>query len=358
LNELQKLGTAALTIVVFLSVASFFLAMLLGPALFFLTPAGSGFGRESVRPPILVFLLFGFDAPFTLNTGVFFLLLWSIFAVCFIAAWRLRESFHRVVSKAFSQPFKQVFNNWLFIMPIIASMLLAAVDLIIMVQDLFAVPTGGIPIPQTDTARFELFLSLSYASIIEEVGFRLTPIGTFLLAQLLLIQSQKNMGNVSLKQRIQLFLASFLYPDKAKRMVGSKNVSVNGIKDGISAGEWLMLLFTSLAFGAAHFVSSIGWEVGKITSTFLQGFVFGVVYLAYGVQAPILLHWFFNYYFYSYELGARYLSSSFDVSSIEIYTLRLGRILLIVFAALILQRIWTRRKLASTKTSATTPQSP
>jgi len=221
---------------------------------------------------------------------------------------------------------------------------------------LFGVPTGAIPTPKTDTEYFDLYLNLSYASIIEEVGFRITPIGTFLLAQLFLIQGGRSAVTVSFRQRFELFLVSFLYPDRAKRIVGVKNVAVNGIRDGISRGEWIMLLFTSLVFGAAHLVSGIGWEVGKITSTFLQGFVFGVVYLAYGFQAPILMHWFFNYYFYTYDLSTRYYAITSGIPVwIETTTLTLGRLGLIMFTILGLKKILTRWKKVTREPSAFSP---
>jgi len=241
-------------------------------------------------------------------------------------------------------------------MPIIAIMLYATVFLITDLQDLFRIPTGAIPTPKTDTEYFDLYLNLSYASIIEEIGFRITPIGTLLLVQLFFVQSERSAVTVSFKQRLELFLASFLYPDRAKRMAGVKNVAVNGIRDGISRDEWTMLLFTSLVFGAAHFVSGIGWEVGKITSTFLQGFVFGVVYLAYGVQAPILLHWFFNYYFYTFDMSAQYYANTYGVPIwIETMTLTLGRLGLIMVAILGLRKILTHLEKVTPEPSAFSP---
>jgi len=58
-----------------------------------------------------------------------------------------------------------------------------------------------------------------------------------------------------------------------------------------------------MAFGVAHFTSGAGWGPGKITSALLAGLMFAIVYLAYGVEAPILLHWFFNYYWEAYGLA-------------------------------------------------------
>jgi len=358
-NHVQKFGILALIVVVFVLVASYFLAMLLGPALFFLTPAGLEFSLGEVQPPMLLFLFFGFYLPFSLNSGQFFLLLWTIFVLCFFAAWRLRESFHQVVSKALSRPFSKLFKNWLFAMPTIASTLLVVVLSIIGLQDLFGVPTGTIPIPETDAERFDLYINLSNASIIEEVGFRITPIGAFLFASLLLIHDERDAVKASLGQRFKLLLTSFLYPDKAKSMVGARSVAINGVRVGISRGEWTMLLITSLVFGAAHLVAGIGWEAGKITSALLQGFVFGIVYLVYGVHAPILLHWFFNYYFYTYELEAWYFPSGFEVfAPIEILTLLLGVVFLVFFAFLELKRIMRRGKPASAEPIVSAPQFP
>jgi len=245
-------------------------------------------------------------------------------------------------------------------MPVVASTLLFAVSLIIAVQDLGGVPTGGLPAPQTDVEAFSLYLNLTYAPLTEEIGFRIFPIGIFLAAHLLVSQAELGTTSQSFFQRLKLLLFSFLYPDKAKRMVeGVKNVAANGVLDGISKSEWIMLLFTSLVFGAAHIVSGAGWEFGKITSTFVQGFVFGLVYLAYGVQASILLHWFFNYYFYSFELAAHCLSSGFDFFVwIELLTLRLGLVFLVVFTYFGVKRILSRKSVSSGPTTTAAVAAP
>jgi len=333
----QRLILAALTVVVFLLVASYFLAMLLGPSLFFLTPAGIDFSRTS-------------------QTGQLFMLIWSVFVLCFVVAWSLRDSFHEVIRRAFSRPLSKIFNNWLFVMPIIASMLFSAVFLIIDVQDMFRIPTGAIPEPKTDLEFFDLYLNLSYVSVVEEIGFRLAPIGTFLFAYLFLVKSVERTIAMPSRQRFKLFLFSFFYPEGAKQMVGEKSVAVNGIFHGISRGEWIMLLITSITFGASHVVSGIGWEIGKVTSTFIQGFVFGIVYMAYGFQAPILMHWFFNYYFYTYELSAKYYPNTTGILSfIENFNLTLGRLGLIAFLFWVLMKISKRRFKASREPNAVSP---
>jgi hypothetical protein len=50
-------------------------------------------------------------------------------------------------------------------------------------------------------------------------------------------------------------------------------------------------------FGLAHFLLGGGWQLGKVSTALLAGLVFGIVFVAYGAYASILLHWFFDYYF-------------------------------------------------------------
>jgi len=104
--------------------------MLLGPALFFFTPKGLAFSKLSLPPtefPMLLFMMFGFYIPVTASFGLAFLFLLGVYVVCFAGAWISRESLHDVVRKGFSRPFTKLFNNNLFAMPIIASMLFIAV---------------------------------------------------------------------------------------------------------------------------------------------------------------------------------------------------------------------------------------
>jgi hypothetical protein len=295
--------------------------MFVGLALFF-TPAGMEFGLSSGVP------LF------------YFLVLWAIFVLCFVAAWKMRRSVREVVSKAFRSPFSKVFDNWLLAMPIVASILLFIVYSIIDLQDLVNVPTGGLPVPVTDAETFALYVDLTLAPVIEELAFRIVPLGIIVLSRLLLIRENDGERVKPVKQKLRLGLFSFLFPDKAKGMVGLENVEAKGIVNGISKEEWLILLFTSVIFAVAHILSGVGWQFGKATSTFVQGFVFGFAFLAYGAQTGILLHWFFNYYFYTFDLGSYYLSLNVGFFSwIEPFTRLLGAVFSIIFLFLWLRRL-------------------
>ena len=294
--------TIALIITVLLLVSSYFLAVFLGPTLFFFTPEGLDSSALYVPElPIWIFTIVGFVVPVWLNVGLFFLLLWGVFAICLVSAWKFRESLQEVITKSFSRPMKKLFDNCLFAMPIISSMMLMAVNVIQSLQEASGVPTGKPSLPENP---FRVFFVLSWSSLFEEVGFRLVPIGAFLIIYLFWV-GRKNAVTLTWGQRLKLFLAAPLFPDEAKKMVGVRGVGDFGVRGGISLGEWFMVFFTSIVFGLAHFLGG-SWDVGKISSASVVGLAMGLTYLLYGVQAPILLHWFFNHYlwfFDSTELG-------------------------------------------------------
>jgi len=289
-----------ITIVSFL-VASYFFAMALGLELFYFNPYGLAVSKLPYRllyrsgPWILLFAtLIIIFIPANPTFGLVFAFLWCVFLLCFVAAWKFRESFHKVIKNSFSRPIGYHFRNFLFAMPIITSMLLTAVTFIINFQEAHGVPTGEAPLPED---RFVALFDLSYHSLFEEIGFRVTTIGVFMIAYLLWVVGKA--ATMSWGQRLKISFLALLYPEKGKKLVGLRTVGDSGVRGGISLIEWIMVLLTSAIFGLVHYLGG-GWEVGKITSVFVQGFAMGLTYLIYGVHAPILIHWFFNYYGYVY----------------------------------------------------------
>jgi hypothetical protein len=342
IREISEKSFKALMIAfVLVLVASYFLAMLLGLDLFLFTLEGRALSVRAYPLPVLVFLLFQVETPSVLNLGLIFLFIWSVYILCFGIAWMWRESFHKVIGNAFLRPVSQLLSNFLFALPIIASMLLLAVIGIHYLQEsALGVPTGE---PAFPANPFETFFLLAYSPLIEEVGFRLSPIGLFLIAYVFWAGRQV-VAQFSSKQLLKLVFVAPIYPEEAKRMVGLKNVDADGF-GGISIGEWVMVLVTSLIFGLAHLISGIGWDVGKVTSTVMAGLIFGLAYLAYGFQAPILLHWYFNYYFYTYELASDLYPSTFSIELlISFITIIVGILGLLALLAIGLSRIFGRKE--------------
>ncbi len=297
-------------IMVLLLIFSYFVALFLGPRLFFFTPEGLNASELYVESlPVWLFTIVGFGVPVGFNIGVIFLFLWGVFAICIVAAWRFRECLHEVIGKSFSRPIKKLFNNCLFAMPVISSMMLLAVIFIEVIQQASGISTGQ---PPWRSNPFEFFFEISYAAVAEEIGFRIFPIGAFLIIYLFWVGG-KNAVSLSNGQRLKLFFAAPLFPDEAKKIVGAQTVGDFGVRGGISSGEWILIFFTSIIFGSAHYLLGGGWEIGKISSASVVGLAMGLAYLLYGFQAPILLHWFFNQYlwfFDSTEVGGLQFVSS------------------------------------------------
>lgn len=290
----KVLFTVPLIIAVLFLVFSYLLSIPLGLTLFFFTPEGVAFStRHLLALPIELFTAY-FYVPVTVNVGLAFLFLLGVYALCFAGAWMSRESLHDVVQKGLSRPLTDLFNNNLFAMPIITSMLLTAVIVISLFQESIGIPTGSLP----EWDPFEMFFIVgTIGPLVEEIGFRISTIGVFLIAYLFLV-GKKSVASWSAVHALKVAFLIPLCPDKAKKSLGVKTVSEFGIR-GISLAEWIMIILTSLVFGWVH----VGhpWGPGKFTTATLVGLAFGLAYMLYGAQAPILLHWFFNYYMGRYS---------------------------------------------------------
>jgi len=272
-------------------ILSYVLSMGLGIVIFFSTPEGLEFSHRSiVLNPLLVQ-----EFEVTLNVSVYFLFLWWIFALCFIAASRLRESLHSKFVGFMSKDRSSPWSSNLLTMPALAAMLLTFIIVLEALQKQGGLPSGELPVREP----FLSFLLVSQAPIIEEFLFRIIPFALFFVTFTSLARRSPSFSLSP--SRLKSFLMLILRPDEAKRALGLKNIGEDGLLGGLSVAEWVMVLSTSSLFGIAHFLS--GWGLGKITQASLIGVVFALSYLYYGIQAPILLHWFFNYYFEVFALA-------------------------------------------------------
>jgi hypothetical protein len=290
-DELKLFAKMFLIITVFITVFLYLLAIVLGPALFYFTPEGLIASTVHLSPLTVWFLNIPVSVPIEVGVGALFFGLWGIFVLSFVAAWKLRENFHQTIKESVVQPTRKLFSSCLFAMPILNSLTLLAVIAINSFQEAGGIPIGAPPI---QGEPFLDFFDFSYSAVVEEVGFRLIPIGAFLV--IYLFTTKKGTVTFSLSRKIKLFFTAILFPDSAKRMVGAKTVNEYGVRGGISLGEWGMVIFTSLVFGLSHFDPGVSWEIGKVSSAAFAGLVLGLSYLLYGIQASIIMHWFFNAY--------------------------------------------------------------
>jgi hypothetical protein len=272
-------------------ILSYALSMGLGVFLFFSTWEGLEFAHRSITlHPLLIQ-----EFQVTMNVSLYFLLLWWIFVLCFVAASRLKEGFHRKFISFMSKDSSPPWSSNLLTMPAVAAMLLTLILVLEALQEQSGFPSGELPVREP----FLDLILVSQAPIIEELLFRIIPFALFFITYTSMVQGNRSFNFSSSWLRKSLMFV--LRPDEAKKSLGLKNISTDGLLGGVSAGEWTMVISTSIIFGIAHFLS--GWGPGKITQASLTGVVFALSYLYYGIQAPILLHWFFNYYFEVFKMA-------------------------------------------------------
>ncbi len=304
------------SMVVFM-VATYFLALVLGMALIFFAPGGVAVSQGFLdKAPLVLFMLFPFNLRLGTSLGVLFTFLLLIYLMCLLAAWLGPvKSFPSAVRDGFHDPIGRLFGNCLYSTPLIASMLFLAAFAIQSFQDGLGIPTGHISFSDP----FKGLIDLAYASVAEEIGYRISPIGVLLLAYVFWI-GRTRVAEMPWHDRVKLVFLAFLFPSGAKDLLGLKTVSKSGIRNGVSTPEWAMLVVTSLQFGLAHFLSGTGWKLGKIASASFLGFGMGLSYLIYGAHAPVLIHLFFNYYLTAYNIaaetypiGLQYVNQAIDV---------------------------------------------
>ncbi|MDH5448527.1 MAG: CPBP family glutamic-type intramembrane protease [Candidatus Bathyarchaeota archaeon] len=300
-ETLQRFLFAIVLVISFFIVFTYLLSMGLGILVFFSTAEGLKFSQDTIP----LHPLFIIDVTIPVNVGLYFIFLWWVFALCFAAAWKYRKSLSRA-RESFSSAAKQSpFSNNLLAMPLITSMLLVATIVLNHLQTQGGIPTGSIPISDP----FLGFLIVSRAPLVEEIIFRIIPIGTFLVTYIFLA-GKRTRPDFSWSQRLKTSILSVLQPEKAKETVDLKTIGKGGLFGGVIWAEWVMVFLTASLFGIAHYFG--GWEPGKISQAAMSGAVFALAYLYYGVQAPILLHWYFNYYFTVFDLSSSYYSAEVD----------------------------------------------
>jgi len=283
-----------------LVIFSYFLSMLYGLTVIFFTAEGRAFSTKNVGLYIPLPILNELPLPIRVNIGLLFLLLWCTYIACFAIALLVQEDFASIIYKL--HRVRDIFKNNLLAMPLLASTLLIVIAFVQKLQEDLGIPTIK-PSGPIYTDPFQFFLGLTYSPIVEEIGFRLLPIGFYIVAYLTITMkdcdSSKNTKKLTL-------LKSFLYPETAKKELTFSNNHAPILLRNFVLGEWFMITFTSIIFGLAHYPLG-NWGPGKLLSATFSGFSLGIVYIVYGIQASILLHWYFNYYFNAFEIAKNFL---------------------------------------------------
>jgi hypothetical protein len=222
--------------------------------------------------------MIAFLIPSQVSIGSLFAVLMIVYAFCFYAASKLGTNLQTL----FRKPWKglhEITSNWLTAFPTISGMLFLLVTAIQFFQESVGIPTGSLVLDNP----YDKLLALAYSPIVEEIGFRFTPIGTVVA--------------ISLARYLRLNFLSLavLYPDKGKQWAGLPTIQEHGLK-GVTIPEWTAIFGTAFIFGVIHYTAGGGWDIGKISGAAVAGIGLALIYLWKGLHASILLHWFFNYY--------------------------------------------------------------
>lgn len=249
--------------------------------------------QSITRPLILWAFMVGFLTP-PANAAVIIAGCLIIYAICFVKATKANGGFLAGLRLLSSGSKPKVLPNWLTVMPLLASALLVIDLLLSLLQDLFGVNTGSLG----TTDPTVLLPSLALAPIAEEIGFRMSALWLFVTASIAFGLGRRIAQGfkMSISGQLGLVFSAFISPGYAKERAGLPSIRTNGL-NGISTAEWIGLVITSVIFGLYHVLGGSGWGPGKFLTSALSGFALGIVYLAYGAYANILLHWFFDLYF-------------------------------------------------------------
>ena len=332
LQLVVTVGRAFALILAVFSAITYLITLVLGPVLYFSTADGLKDAVHVVHQlPLDIFMLYTVYLPGGMSHATLFAAIWFIFVVCIVAAGLSRGGFLSSIEEALSKPISVAKTNFLYIMPLVATGLFTATILITEFQTTQGIQTGSLNFP-AQTSPYLILLNLAYAPIDEEFAFRITTIG-IPLAVFLLIVFRSDARLAGLKKRAGLFLLTLFSPELAKSKLGYKTVAANGFIRGISPLEWALILVSSVMFGLAHYISGGGWEIGKVSTAALAGFVFAIMYVSYGAYADILLHWFFNYYFTILDMANTTYGGAFTgfANFVELGNLFAGAVVLVVF---------------------------
>lgn len=334
-SNAEAVGRVLAIIIVVFSVASYIVSLAFGPVLFFSTSDGLKAAARGIHDlPIVFFMGLVLPVPVTINFGILFVGLWIAFVICIGLAWFSRGGFHKSIKSEIARSVPFARTSFLFAMPLVGSALLYATVLISEFQTTQGVQTGSLSFPP-QTSPYVILVNLAFAPLQEEFAFRITSIGIPVGLYLLYCYRSDQRIPKALP-RLKLFLLAMFSPELAKMKVGYRNVHENGFIHGISPLEWILIFITSLGFGAAHYLLGGGWDVGKISTAFLAGFVFAIMYVAYGAYADILLHWFFNYYFTVLDMASSTYGGAFQAFATitELVNLTTGQVIIVIFLLL------------------------
>lgn len=202
--------------------------------------------------------------------GDLFVVVWSFFVIIFvIATFGPKTNFLRVLAPLMAGSTHTQEGNYLVHAIKWFSVIIVLSEVIDLVQRIFGV-TISPPAFENDLIQF---LGVSFAPIIEEIGFRVILIGI----PLYLFYSRATSAKSFFKA---LWNPSTLPTTDSKKAI-------------------ILVVIVGVLFGASHVLSE-QWTEGKFAQAAMSGIIIGWVYYRYGFVTAIIIHWAANYVIFSY----------------------------------------------------------
>lgn len=255
-------------------------------------------------------LLQGVPLSISIEIGDVFIILWSSYVVLFaIAVLGPKDSFLKSLMPLMTDG-RFRYNNYMVAITTWFSILVLVSGVINYVQEGMGIL---ITPPEVENDLLQ-FYSVSFAPVLEELGFRVLLIG---------------------------IPAFFLFSPKFSKSVFFKSLwnPSRFIHDDNKLKLLALIVVIGILFGFGHVFSSESWSNGKFTQAAASGIILGWVYLRFGFISSLLVHWATNYFVFSFayfvaEVNKIPVSEAFYhplLSTVEVILLSSG-----VFSATIL----------------------
>ena len=260
----------ALTVVLFVLSIPFGTYAIFSPHL---STSGYTYQTQIASVPIYIGL-FSVALPLSPSFGVLFLFLTSLFTIFLVIAAAQGGGIVRALRTSSREGMGALLQNPLSATIMILGATLLATILLDLVQTSAGVSTGGL-----SGDPYTLLISFTLAPLIEEVGFRFFLIGVPLFVILLF-------GRSSARR----MLTTLWRPSAAWEGVPGDEPDAMAASS-LKLLAYLLIVLSSVVFGAAHYLSGAGWDIGKVSEAALDGVALAYLYVRYGLHAAIIFHW-------------------------------------------------------------------
>ena len=247
------------------------------------------FGRSELSAagfPYFFILLVLIIVPFNISLSILMAVLTFLYIVLF--SYLILESRRTGSKRIFRNPSSYVgaFIPFLLLISLVIELL----------EESLGVKIGGSSITSAFTsAPYTTYLSLIYAPFVEELGFRIIPLGLLIFCEALYISRKSNLRERTSSGRMLAY--SFLLPGRLRRNMGIK----------MGSAEIAGILITSALFGYAHYYFG-AWDPGKIAQAAFVGAFLAIGFIEFGPYVDIIMHWFFNGFISIYDVFANVFS--------------------------------------------------